>query len=175
MKKSRRKLIGLMLLLMSFTIASVSAFVYEQAQQTITQTIQEIANITLQNSALGNLEEGETKSYTKIDIASLGDSISVVTTKANVYLHLDSDVNLLSSYYSAYSIVVKYDTVPGGSSHTSGNTACTLTLASPDFSSIDLDVSGSWTFDFEITTTAQSVSVDQATTVTITLSAESTA
>ena len=162
-------------LLMSFTIASVSAFVYEQAQQTITQTIQEIANITLQNSALGNLEEGETKTFTKLDIASLGDAISVVTTKANVYLHLDSDVNLLSSYYSTYNIVVKYATVPVGSSHTSGNTACTLTLASPDFSSIDLDVAGSWTLDFEITTIAQSISADQATTVTITVSAESTA
>jgi len=175
MKKTKKTLIGLMFLLISFTIASVSAFVYEQAQQTITQTIQEIANITLLNSALGNIEEGETKSYTKVEVASLGDAISVVTTKANVYLHLDSDVNLLSSYYSAYSIVVKYDTVPGGSSHTSGNTACTLTLASPDFSSIDLDVAGSWTFDFEITTTADSVSADQLTTVTIIVSAESTA
>ena len=123
MRKTKRTLIGLVFLLMSFTIASVSAFVYEQAQQTVTQTIVEIANITLQNSALGNLEEGETKSFTKLDIASLGDAISVVTTKANVYLHLNSDLDSLSSYYSAYSIVVKYDTVPGGSNHTSGNTS----------------------------------------------------
>ena len=175
MKKTRRTLIGIAFLLLSFSIISVSAFVYEQAQQTITQTIKEIANITLQNSALGDIEEGETKSYTKAQVASLGDAISVVTTKANVYMHLDSDVNLLSSYYSTYSIVVKFATVPIGSSYTSGNTACTLTLASPDFSSLDLDVAGSWTFDFEITTTAQSVSVDQGTNVTITVSAESTA
>ena len=175
MKKTRRTLIGLVFLLMSFTIASVSAYVYEQAQQTITQTIQEIANITLQNSDLGNIEEGETISYTKVGVPLLGDAISVVTTKANVYLHLDSDLDSLSSYYSVYDIVVKYDTVPGGSSHTSGNTACTLTLGSPDFSSIDLDVAGSWTFDFEITTTAQSVSADQATTVTIIVSAQSIA
>ena len=129
----------------------------------------------MQNSALDNIEEGETKTFTKLDIASLGNAISVVTTKANVYLHLDSDVNLLSAYYSTYNIVVKYATVPGGSSKIPGNTACTLTLASPDFSSIDLDVAGSWTFDFEITTTAQSVNADQPTTVTITVSAESTA
>lgn len=176
LKKTRRTMIGLLFLLMSFTIVSVSAFVYEQAQQTLTQTIKEIANITLQNSALGNLEEGETKSYTKMDIASLGDAISVTTTKANVYLHLDSDVDSLGAYYSAYNIGVRFAAVPGGSIlHSAGDLACTLSLTSPDFSSIDLDAAGSWTFDFEITTTAESVSADQGTTVTITVSAESTA
>ena len=160
---------------MSFTIASVSAFVYESAQMTVTQTIKEIANITLQNSALGDIEEGETKSYTKNEVPALGDAISVVTTKALVYLHLDSDVDSLNALYSTYDIVVKFATVPGGSTHSIGDTACTLTLGSPDYSSINLDVAGSWTFDFEITTTAQSVNADQPTTVTIIVSAESTA
>lgn len=80
----------------------------------------------------------------------------------------------LTTYYDTYNIVVKFATVPGGSSYSSGQTACTLSLASPDYSSIDLDVAGSWTFNFEITTTAKSVSSDQATTVTINVSAEST-
>jgi len=175
LRKTRRTLIGLVFLLMSFTIASVSAFVYESAQQTITQTIREIANITLQNSALGDIEEGETKSYTKNEVAELGDAISVVTTKALVYIHLNSDLDTLAPYYSTYSIAVKFATVPGGSGHSAGDLACTLTLGSPSYSSIDLDVAGSWTFDFEITTTAQSVLADQPTTVTITVSAESTA
>jgi hypothetical protein len=175
LRKTRRTLIGLAFLLMSFTIASVSAFVYESAQMTVTQTIKEIANITLQNSALGDIEEGETKSYTKNEVAALGDAISVVTTKALVYLHLDSDVDSLNSLYSTYNIVVKFATVPGGSTHGVGDVACTLTLGSPDYSSINLDVAGSWTFDFEITTTAQSVNADQPTTVTIIVSAESTA
>jgi len=165
-----------MFLLMSFTIASVSAFVYESAQQTITQTIREIANITLLSSALGDIEEGETKVNTKNEVAELGDAISVVTTKDNVYLHLDSDVDSLSGFYSTYDILVRFATVPGGSVlHSVGDVACTLTLVSPDYSSIDLDVAGSWTFDFEITTTAQSVSADQATTVTIIVSAQSIA
>jgi len=159
---------------MSFTIASVSAYVYESAQQTITQTIKEVATLTLKNSALGNIEEGETKSYTKNEVADLGNAISVVTTKANVYLHLVSDVDSLNSYYSTYNIVVRFATVPAGSVlHSVGDVACTLTLGSPSYSSIDLDAAGSWIFDFEITTTAQSVDADQATTVTITVSAQS--
>ena len=171
---SKRKSVGFLLILVSISIVCVSAYVYELATQTVTQTILEIATLTVQNSALGTLEEGETQTYTKATVATLGDAISVTTTKANVYLHLDSDVGSLSAEYSTYNIVVKYDTVPVGSSHTSGNTACTLTLASPDYSSIDLDVAGDWTFDFEITTTAQSVDSDTPTTVTITVSAEST-
>jgi len=176
LRKTRRTLIGLVFLLMSFTIASVSAYVYESAQQTITQTIKEIATLTLKNSALGNIEEGETKSYTEAQVPELNDAISVVTTKDNVYLHLVSDVDSLGGFYSTYDILVRFATVPAGSVlHSVGDVACTLTLVSPDYSSIDLDVAGSWTFDFEITTTAQSVDADQATTVTITVSAESAA
>jgi len=112
--------------------------------------------------------------YTPSNTSALNDIISVTTTKNNVYLHLDGDLDAQSSNYATYNIVVKFSTAPVGSSHSSGDTACTLSLASPDYSSINLDVAGSWTFDFEITTTPQGVSSDTQTTVTITVSAEST-
>ena len=169
-----KSLVVVLLSLLSFTIISVSAHVYETAQQAITQNIKELAIITLKNSALGNLEEGQTLYYTKSNMTSLGAAISVTTTKANVYLHLNSDVDSLSTYYTTYNIDVKYATVPVGSSHSVGQTACTLLLTSPDYHSINLDVAGFWAFDFEITTTATSVSADQATTVTIVVLAEST-
>ncbi len=170
--------IGLLLIMLSFSIVAVSAFVYESAQQTVTQTIQEIATLTLQNSALGNIEEGETKTYTKtggggdVEIANLGDAISITTTKANVYLHLDSDLDSLTDY-STYTITVKFAQVQG-STYSVGDTAGTMTIASPDPSAIDLDASGMWKFDFEITTTADSVSADSPSTVAITVTGEST-
>jgi hypothetical protein len=120
------------------------------------------------------LEEGETKNYTKADVAALGAAISTTTTKANVYLHLNSDIDSLSTYYTAYNITVKYITVPGGSSHSVGQTAANMTIAAPDPSAITLDLAGSWVFDFEITTTAKSVSIDQSSTATIVVTAEST-
>lgn len=166
---------GPLLLLMSVIVVGASAFVYESAQQTVTQNIQEIATLSLSNAALGNIEEGETKSYDKVGTPALGDIISLTTSKANVYLHLDSDLDSQSGSYSAYTITVKFATVPGGSANATGDTACMMTLASPDPVAIDLDVAGSWTFDFEISTTADSVSTDTPTTVMITVLAESTA
>ena len=162
--------------MLSIIIVFVSAFVYETAQQTVTQTVTNIATLTLKNSALGTIEEGETKSYTNVTVAELGAAIDITTTKANVYLHLDSDIDSLSAYYTTYDVTVKFATVPGGSVlHTSGDTAATITLASPDtLTAIDLDAAGSWTFDFEVTTTADSVSADQPTTATIVVTAEST-
>jgi hypothetical protein len=167
----RITLVTLLILLVDVVLAG---YIYYTAQLTVTQTIKEIADLTLNNAVLGNIEERETKTYNKTDIPSLGNIINITTTKAHVYLHLDSEIEFLSTYYSTYNITVKFATVPGGSSHSIGNTACTLTLASPDYSSIDLDVSGTWRFDFEITTTAKSVNSDQPTTVTITVTAEST-
>jgi hypothetical protein len=169
----KKKILGGFFVLLSILIISVSAIVYESAQQTVGQTVKEIATITLKNSALGEIEEGETKSYTKADVAALGAAISTTTSKPTVYLHLDSDIGSLSTYYTTYTITVKYITVPGGSSHIVGATACTLTLASPDPAAVTLDVAGSWAFDFEVTTTAKSVTSDQATTATITVTVES--
>ena len=172
MKKGRR-FSGLLLIMLSITIVGVSAYVYEQATQTITQTIIDIATITLKNSALGNLNEGDSQTYTNATVPNLGDAISLTTTTANVYLHLDSDLDALSSY-STYDIVVKFSQVVGAT-YSVGDTATTLTIGSPDYSSIDLDAAGTWAFDFEITTTAPSVSSDTPSTVTIIVGAESTA
>jgi len=159
--------------MLSITIVGVSAYVFEQANQNVTLTVVEIATFTLKNAALGDINEGQTLSYTNATVANLGDAVSITTTTTNVKLHFNSDVDSLNSYYSTYSIAVKLVSKPGGSSLTVGSTVCTLTLASPDYSSVNLDVAGTYKFNFEITTTAQSVSSDQLTTATITVSAES--
>lgn len=169
---NKHVLLGTVLVLLSFSIVSVSAYIYEQNSHNITQTIVDIATLTLSNSALGNLEEAQTLLYTPTNQSDLDDIISVTTTKANVYLHLDSDLDALTNY-STYNITVKFSQV-SGFTYSVGDTACTLTLGSPDHSSIDLDVAGTWIFDFEVTTTAGAVSANTPSTVTITVSAEST-
>ena len=90
--KMKKKAIGMFFMLLSIIIISVSALVYESAQQTVTQTVKNIATITLNDAALGNLEEGETKTNTKTEVANLGAAITLTTTKASVYLHLSSDL-----------------------------------------------------------------------------------
>jgi hypothetical protein len=169
-----KKIIGLAFVLLSVMIVSVSAFVYESATQTVGQTVVNVATLTLKNSALGSIDEGDTRSYTKADVAALGAAISITTSKATVYLHLDSDIQNLDTTYATYTVTVRYITVPGGSSHSVGQTAATMSIASPDPAAITLDVAGSWVFDFEITTTAKSVSSDQASTATVVVTAEST-
>jgi len=164
---------GLLLILISLSVVGVSAFVYQQASLTITQTIKEVATITLKNSDLGDLKEGESKAYTKAGVPNLGDAISITTTEANVYLHLDSDLDSLTTHAS-YSITVKFSAVVG-TTYSVGDTACTLTIASPDYSSMDLDAAGTWKFDFEITTTTGSVDSDVPSTATVIVLAESTA
>ena len=172
-KAKEHVILGTVLLLLSFSIVSVSAFIYEQNSQTVSQTIIDIATLTLSNAGLSDLEEAQTLLYTPTNDTDLEDIISITTTKANVYLHLDSNLDSLTDY-STYNIVVKFDTVETGSTHSVGDTACTLSLGSPDFSAIDLDVAGTWSFDFEITTTAGAVSADSPNTATINVSAEST-
>ena len=157
----QKKIVGLLLLVLSISIASVSAYVYETQNSAVTQTVKNIATLTVQNSALGNIEEGQTLSYTKATVASLGNIFNLTTTKDNVYLHLNSDLDSLSAYYSAYSITVKYAAVGVGSSRSVGDVAATITLASPDPAGITLDKTGAWRFDFEIATTASSVSSDR--------------
>jgi hypothetical protein len=170
----KKRLAGIAFLLLGILIISVSAFVYDQAQQTIGQTVVNVATLTLKNSALGNLEEGETKSYTKANVANLGAAISLTTVKANVYLHLNSDIDALTTYYTTYTVTVKYITVPTGQEALIGTTAATMSIASPDPSGFALPAAGSWAFDFELTTTAKAVSSNQTTTATIDVTAEST-
>ncbi len=174
MIKRTRRSTGVLLILLSISILGVSAYVYEMATQQVDQRIIEIANISILSPDLGDINEGETKSYTKATVANLGDAITITTTMAGVYLHLDSDLNDLLSLYETYTIDVKYDTVPGASTAIPGNIAFTMTPASPDPAPITLDADGTWTFDFEITTKPYSVIVNTSTTVNITVSAEST-
>ena len=170
----KKNVVGFVFILLSITIVAASAYVYETAQNTITQTIQNIATLTLQNSALGNIEEGQTILYTKSTVSSLGNIINLTTTKNSVYIHFDTDIGTLSAYYSNYTIAVKYAAVGSGSARTVGSLACSMNIASPDPTGVQLDVSGAWRFDFEITTTAKSVSADQPTSVTIIVTGEST-
>jgi hypothetical protein len=170
-KKS--KTTGLALLLFSLFVIGVSAYVYEQATMTVTQTIVEVATITVDNSALGSINEGETIAYTKATVATLGDAVTVNIQSQPVYFYFDSDLDSLSASYSTYTITVKFIEVQG-STYSVGDTAATMTVGSPDPAAVTLDATGLWRFDFEITTTAQSVSSDTPTTATIVVSAEST-
>ena len=169
-------MVGTLLIIISMVIISVSAFVYQQASNTVTQTIVEVANITLTQGVLGNIDEGQTILYTASNTSSLNEIVSITTSKANVYLHFDTDLNTQSGNYTTFQIVVKVgDTVPLASSNSTGDTTATLTIANPDTTSgVVLDEAGAWTFDFEITTTTRSITIDQAVTVSITVLAEST-
>jgi hypothetical protein len=168
----KKRAIGISLLLMTLSVALVSAYVYETGTIAVTQTIKNIATLTVQNSALGNIEEGQTIAYTKATVSSLGNILNLTTTKTGVVLHFASNVNSLSTYYSTYTITVKYAVAISG--HSVGDILTTITLASPNPTGVTLGVAGAYQFDFEITTTALSVSTDQATSATITVTAEST-
>jgi hypothetical protein len=168
----RKRVIGISLILLTVLVAGVSAYVYETGTIAVTQTVKNIATLTVQNSALGNIEEGQTIAYTKATISSLGNILNLTTTKTGVVLHFASDVNSLSSYYSTYTITVKYAVAISG--HTVGETLTTMTLASPNPTGVTLGVAGDYRFDFEITTTALSVSSDQATSASVVVTAEST-
>jgi hypothetical protein len=171
--KANRKM-ALIALSIFVLIAAVAAYVYETAQHQTTQTIKEIANIQIGNAALGNIEEGQTIAYTKVGTPILGQILNVTTTKDNVYLHFASDIAVLTTYYTTFQIVVKFAAVGSGSTHSVGDVACTMTIASPNPSEVTLDKLGTWSFDFEITTTAKSVTADQSSTATVTVTAEST-
>jgi hypothetical protein len=151
----------------------VAAIIYESGTNQLTQTVKNVATLTLQNSALGNIEEGQTITITKATVSSLGAAVTLVTTKDNTYLNLDSDINLLTSAFSTYTVTAKYASVGSGSSSTVGSTACTMSIASPNPAVITLDKAGTWVLDFEVSATAKSVSSDQATTATINVSVQS--
>lgn len=174
MMQMKKKIAGIAFVVLSMVIMSVSAFVYEQAQQTIGQTIINVATITLKNSVLGNLDEGDSASYTKANVTELGAAISMTTVKP-VYLHLNSDIGALATYYTTYTLTVRCFSSPGGSI-TTGAVVATLTLGAPNSGSILLDTAGPYVFDFELQTTAGFISgvPSQATTATITVTAEST-
>ncbi len=167
-----KKIAGLTLIALSCVIVFVSALVYEQQSQTTTQTITEVASLTLGNAALGNIEEGDTILYTPANTSSVNNILTVTTGKANVFLHFDTNLDSQSANYATYIIDVIVDTAPGSLS----GTVATLTIANPDTTvGVNLDTAGTYIFDFQVTTTAQQVSSNTPTTVNIIVSAESTA
>ena len=169
MVKKSSKIIGIFFLIFGLLMAGVSAYIYQQATLTVTQNIVEVASFTVKNNDLGDINEGQTLVYTSIEVANLGEATTIITTTAPVYLHFDSDVDSLSASYSTYNINVIHNSNP---SSTTG-TACTMTLGSPDYSSVSLDAVGTWVFDLSIETTADSVDMDTPTTVTVIVGAES--
>lgn len=168
MKKSYT---GILLIALSLMILAVSAFVYDQASQTTTQTIINVASLTLNSADLGDIDEGETIYYTPANTTAVDNVLSLTTARSNVYLHFDTDLQDQATYYDTYQIEVVVSSAPMGSSLS--GTVATLTIGSPDTSSgIDLDAAGNYVFDFQVTTTAKGVSTNQATTVNITVTAE---
>lgn len=173
MVQKETKMIGLAFMTFSLLVVGVSAYVYQLTTLTITQNIVEIATITVQNSALGDINEGETIAYTKATVATLGEAVTIDIQSQPVYLYFDSDIDSLSSSYDTYTVTVKFIEVQG-STYSIGATAATMTIGSPDPSAVTLDATGLWKFDFEITTTTESVDADTPTTATIIVSAQST-
>jgi hypothetical protein len=167
-----KRAIAISFLLLTLLVIGVSAYVYETGNIAVTQTVKNIATLTVQNSALGNIEEGQTIAYTKGTVSSLGNILNLTTTKASVVLHFASNVNTLSTYYSTYTITVKYAVAVNG--HAVGDVLTTISIATPNPTGVTLAAAATYQFDFEITTTALSVSSDQATSATITVTAEST-
>jgi hypothetical protein len=157
----------------SFSIVGISAIVYEQAAQTITQTIVNVVNINLDNVDLGTINEGETRFITKEDVPSLGDAITVEVDESVplVNVNLDSNLDELAAIYSVFDVIVRFSQVVG-ESHSVGDVACVLSIGSDDFSSIELDESGTWKLDFEVVTSAKSVDVDKTSAITLVVSAE---
>ena len=152
-------------------ILVVSAFVYDQASQTTTQTVVNVASISLGNAALGNINEGETILYTPANTSALDNILDITTAATNVYLYFDSDLEGQTTNYDTYQIEVIVSSAPGGSSLS--GTIATLTMAAPDTATgITLDVIGNYVLDFQVTTTAQAVSSNQDTTVNITVTIE---
>ncbi len=169
-----KNLTGVLLIFFCISVVGVTAYVYEQTSQTLNQNIMEIASITLKNSDLGTIKEGETRTYTKAEIPDLGDAI-VVTVDDSVSLinlNIDSDLDLFSDHYSRYDVLVRFSQTVG-STHSEGDVACILSIGSEDHSSIELDAAGTWSFDLEVTTTAKSIDSNTPASVTINVVAES--
>jgi hypothetical protein len=159
------------LILLAMSVVIVSGFVYGMNQHMAYQTLV-IANLNIKSSALGNIEEGQTKTFDNATIPGLGSAATLVTTKDHVCLLFESNVGILNSSFSEYAINIKFASVGSGSSYSVGDVANTINLMSPAIM-VTLDKAGVWSFDLEIIITAKSVSSDQAMPVTIKVTAES--
>jgi hypothetical protein len=148
-------------------VTGVSAFFYQQMVST--ENITDITTITIKNSDLGEINEGETKNYTSSEIANFREAIKIKTTSEPVYLYLSSDLDSNRFSYSTFKINVHYNTVPP--SGTGSGIACSISLDFTNSSYIKLDVAGTWIFDLSADMVANSVDSNIHTTVTIIVSA----
>lgn len=64
---------------LSIFVAAVSGFVYGAAQHSVTQNATGIARLTVQNSGLGDIEEGQTVAYSKAELSNLGSAPLIVS------------------------------------------------------------------------------------------------
>ena len=75
----------------------------------------------------------------KVTVSSFGNIFNLATTKNNLCLHFNSDVEALGAYYSTYRMMVRFEAVGSGSSFNVGDNVCTTTLASPEPAGATLD------------------------------------
>jgi len=111
--------------------------------------------------------------YDKTQIETLEDAIKIQVDESVSHVNLDIDSNLdqIEEFYSTYDLVVKFADVVGDT-YSTGDNACTLSIRSKDYSSIELDAPGIWSFDLEITITAKSVDEDTPSSITLNVIAE---
>jgi hypothetical protein len=71
---------GLILLFSLILISGSTAYVYEQTNQRLSQTVLDVVTFNLNNQALGGIRESETRTFTEEDVSSIGDAITVCVT-----------------------------------------------------------------------------------------------
>jgi hypothetical protein len=173
MPSKNNKLTGVILLIFLVIASCVSAYVFQSGILTSTQNIIEVTTIDIQLCGLGDINEGETRYYTELELPSLHSAVSITTTTAPVYLHFTSNLDSLIDSYSTFNINILYDTVPPGGP--GSGTAGTLSLTSHDLTTpITLYVAGTWEFDLVIETTAKSVDINTPSSVSILVEAKNT-
>lgn len=150
----------------------VSAYVYQQYTQSISQKIIDVVSFTLNNCDLGPLKEGETRIYDDTQIESLKDAIKIQVDDFVSHVDLDiySNLDQIDELYTTYDIIIKFSDVVG-ETYTTGDNACTISIRNKDYSSIELDAPGNWSFDFEILTSAKSIDEDTPSSVILNVSA----
>jgi hypothetical protein len=166
-------LVGIVLVMLSVSVVTVSGLVFETSHYSASYATKLISELSLPNLGLADIEEGDTKAYSKDTELCLGNAVEVITTEDNVCLNFTSDIDSSNEFYSMYNITVKYAAIGNGSIYSLEDIACTMTLASPSVL-VSLDKAGVWSFDFEISATAKSVISDKTTVVTIQVIALST-
>ncbi len=161
---SKKKIMGLALILMSVMLATVAAdvLVFETRTQTTTQQITNVASITTSATSftLPSLEEGATATYNKdtntaiyADAATLGNA-AIITISKNLDVKFSStELANFNAYYSSFTITITYASAIG--THSAGDAAAVLSIASPSATVYLDDSAGTYYFNYEISATAK--------------------